>query len=111
MHSGRGDSHPTVAADVRRCLFFIGFLVVGFFFLMSLAMAVVYSTYNRRQTKHAKQQRKVRSKSLRAAFGILESTGTHIAHRARQLEAECLGEEAQVNSGQAGWISCVCVAP
>ena len=55
------------------CFFFIIFLFIGFMFLMSLAMAVVYSTYIRRQQKQLKKQGKVTNRGLKAAFAILQS--------------------------------------
>ena len=42
-------------------------------FLMSLAMAVVYSTYIRRQQKQLKKEGKVTNRGLKAAFAILQS--------------------------------------
>eukprot|EP00808_Paulinella_micropora_P022785 g2121.t1 len=58
-------------------LFFFAFLILGLYILMPLTLAVVYKGFSRRRDEITAKQERNRSKSLDAAFFLLNRNQTH----------------------------------
>ena len=76
---------PAYSADrVAAALFFGGFLVLGFFFMMNLLLATVYNTYTEEREKDAQRVAASRNRNLDEAFALLADDAT------REIDKETL---------------------
>lgn len=67
---------PAYAHNRWNCVLFIGYLCIGYFFLMNLLLATVYNVYTEEQEKLEKKMKMARDQNLRSAFNILANDGS-----------------------------------